>query len=402
MLLTLIIFILILSFLILIHELGHFVAAKKAGLLVHEFGLGLPPKIWGKKHGETEYTLNALPIGGFVKIEGEDPSEPGGIKNKERNFQFKPPRVKLVILLAGVFMNFMLAVVLYYFFFVFNTFLSNPLVVFSENYNFFGANELKIETLVSGVSNEDLAESLKSGDVIFNVINDQSGQSLNSLNPADVSTMEKRQRVEAFSTVSLSDFENYLSTFTGPATLYVFNIQDETVRDVAVEITYNEDLDKNVVGIFLGELLFLDYKLGGVKQLLSGFTHSANMIGYSMKSFAALIGFSFQTRDISVVSDGVSGPVGIFSVVQTVLVSNNPDTFWIIVDLTALISLSLAFMNLLPIPALDGGRAIFVLVEAITGKPVNPKIENSAHKWGMIFLLGLLAIITLKDVINLF
>jgi regulator of sigma E protease len=400
MILTLIIFILILSFLILIHEFGHFFVAKKANVKVHEFGLGLPPKIWGKKYKETEYTLNALPIGGFVKIEGEDPEEKSTAP-KDRNFQFKKPRVKLAILLAGVFMNFMLAVVLYYFFFAFNDLISNPLVQFT-NYNFKGAKELKVETLVSGVTNENLSEKLNSGDVIFNVVDLTNGESINTVTPEIMNSYNRRPQIEAISAVTLKDFEQFLSSFTGQADLYVYNLQDQYSRAVPVEITYNQELNKNVAGLYLGKLIYLDYKSTLPQAALSGFTHSANILGYSTKSFGALIGISFQSRDITVVSDGVSGPVGIFSVIQTVLQSKSSETFWVIVDLTALISLSLAFMNLLPIPALDGGRSVFVVFEAITHKKVNPVLEGNIHKFGMMFLLGLLAIITLKDVINLF
>lgn len=399
MLLTLIIFVLILSFLIIIHELGHFTAAKKAGLLVHEFGLGLPPKIWGKKHGETEYTLNALPIGGFVKIEGEDPSEnPKG--NKSRNFQFQKPSVKLVILLAGVFMNFAFAIFLYYIFFVFNNFLSNPLIAFT-NYNFRGAEELWVTTLISGVSNEGLEGKLKSGDVIFNVKDNSNQLTLNSYDES-LASLSKKDQILAVTSVTFDDFETFVNSFTGSATLYLYNIQDASVRMETVEITYNEELNKNIVGIYLAKMVYLDYSISPVTKGLSGITHSANMVGYSIKSFGALIGISFESKDLSVVSTGVSGPVGIFSVIQSVLISNNPQTFWIILDLTALISLSLGFMNLLPIPALDGGRSVFVIFEWVTGKRVKPSIEANIHRFGMMFLLALLFLITIKDVVNLF
>lgn len=399
MLLTLIIFVLILSFLIIIHELGHFTAAKKAGLLVHEFGLGLPPKIFGKKHGETEYTLNALPIGGFVKIEGEDPSEnPTG--NKARNFQFQKPPVKLVILLAGVFMNFAFAIFLYYTFFIFNNFLSNPLIAFTD-YNFRGANEIWVTTLISGVSNDSLEGKLKSGDVIFNVENNSTGETLNNYTSSLVS-LSKKDQIVAVTSVTFDDFEIFVNSFTGDATLYLYNIQDGSVRTEDVQITYNEELNKNIVGIYLGKMVYLDYSVTPLTKAFSGFTHSANMIGYSIKSFGALIGISYKSKDLSVVSTGVSGPVGIFSVIQSVLISNNPQTFWIILDLTALISLSLGFMNLLPIPALDGGRAVFVIFEWVTGKRVKPSVEANIHKFGMMFLLGLLFLITIKDVVNLF
>lgn len=399
MILTLIIFVLILSFLIIIHELGHFTAAKKAGLLVHEFGLGLPPKIWGKKYGETEYTLNALPIGGFVKIEGEDPSE-SVTGSKSRNFQFQKPKVKLIILLAGIIMNFAFAIFLYYTFFIFNNFISNPLVAFTD-YNFRGANKLWVTTLISGVSNKSLEGRLRPGDVIFNVEDNTTKSKLNGFDTT-VKALSKKDQIKTVTSVTFDNFENFVNSFTGPATLYLYNIQDGSVRTEVVQVSYSDKLDKNIVGIYLGKMVYLDYSVTPLTKLFSGFTHSANMIGYSLKSFGALIGLSVKTRDVSVVSTGVSGPVGIYSVIKSVLISNNPQTFWIILDLTALISLSLGFMNLLPIPALDGGRAVFVLYEWVRGKPVKPSLEANIHKFGMLFLLALLFLITIKDVVNLF
>ena len=116
---SLIIFAVILGILVLIHELGHFLAAKKAGIKVEEFGFGLPPKIKGFKRGETEYTLNWLPMGGFVKLLGEDDDE---ASKDPRSFANKPPSVKALVILAGVLMNLVLAIVLYTIILGFNSF----------------------------------------------------------------------------------------------------------------------------------------------------------------------------------------------------------------------------------------------------------------------------------------
>lgn len=127
MLPSIVIFLFILSFLVFIHELGHFLSARKFGVKVDEFGLGIPPRAWGKKVGETIYSLNWLPIGGFVKIRGED-LEDYDPKDPE-NFMNKKPWQRSVILLAGIFMNFVFAVIVFYFLLASNGWKSSPLVI---------------------------------------------------------------------------------------------------------------------------------------------------------------------------------------------------------------------------------------------------------------------------------
>lgn len=392
-----VIFFLILSSLVLIHEFGHFFVAKRSGVKVHEFGLGLPPKLFGKKFGETEYTYNLLPIGGFVRIEGEDPDEK--VSEPKRSFQNKSVRVRLSILLAGIFMNTVLAIGLFYAYFIFNGFISNPLISFSD-YKFIGGNVVEVNTMVSDVANDQVKDKIYVGDIIFNAKTDTS--SMNTLDTVSIKMASKSERVKDIASVNLQDFQNFINTSDGDVDIYLYNVQTDEAKQVTITPVYNEELDRKVVGVLLGSVFYLDYSESNVSKALSGVYHSYNILGYSMSTFASIISYSFETKDVSVVSQGVSGPVGIFSVVDGVLKSGSPNIFWIIIDLTALLSLSLAFMNLLPIPALDGGRAVFILIEGITKKKVNPAIEGQLHKFGMLFLLALLALITFKDVLQFF
>lgn len=393
---TLLIFFLILSGLILIHEFGHFYVAKKNGVKVHEFGLGLPPKIFGKKVGETEYTLNWLPIGGFVRIEGEDPSEK--ITDPKHSFQNKSPKVRLSILLAGIFMNTLLGIFLFLIYFLANNFTSSPIVKFTD-FNFKGAKTYSVETVVSDVQNDEVKEKLEPGDVIFNVVSGEN--SLNELSAKALSEVGKGQAASAMSTVELKEFQDFVNNSEGEVTIYLYNIQTSKFKQVVVLPTYDEELDRKLIGVYLGSLVYLDYGQNIYTKVFSGFLHSYNIMGYSLKAFGEIIYHSFATRDVSVVSSGVSGPVGIFSIVQSVVKTGGTNVIWTLVDLTAILSLSLAFMNLLPMPALDGGRSVFVIYEAVVKKPISPKIESQIHKYGMLFLLMLLALITLKDVLNL-
>ena len=394
---TIIIFFLILSGLILIHEFGHFFVAKKSGVKVHEFGLGLPPKIFGKKYGDTEYTLNWLPIGGFVCIEGEDPSEK--VVDPKHSFQNKSPKTRLFILLAGILMNTFLAVFLFFTYFLANNFTSSPIVKITD-FNFVGAKVLNVETVVSQVKNDALKDKIEPGDVVYNVLDGD--RSLTGLKLSDLNKQPKNVIAQNLSGIRLTDFQDFVDKSEGELTVNLYNVQTGKFKDIVTTPTYNEEVGRKLLGVYLGSLVYLDYNQNIFTKASSGFLQSYNVMGYSLKAFSEIISYSFKTRDASVVSSGVSGPVGIFSIIQSVLKSGSISVVWTLIDLTAVLSLSLAFMNLLPIPALDGGRAVFVLVESITKKPVNPVIEGQIHKFGMVFLLLLLALITLKDVINLF
>ena len=125
------------------------------------------------------------------------------------------------------------------------------------------------------------------------------------------------------------------------------------------------------------------------------------MLAYTVNTIGNMISLSFKNHDISPVSDSVSGPVGIFAVVKAILSFNGKEAVLGLLDLVALLSLSLGFINVLPFPALDGGRIAFVLVEMMSGKRVSPKAEAFIHKVGMVFLLGLIVLVTFKDIKNL-
>ncbi len=394
MFLSLIVFFVILSSLILIHEFGHFYVAKKSGVKVYEFGLGLPPKIFGKKIGETEYTINLLPIGGFVRIEGEDPNEP--VKDEKHNFQFKPAYIRLSILLAGVFMNTILGIFLFYFYFIFNGFVSNPVVKFTD-FNFILAKNRQVETVITAVTKKELESKLKPGDVVVNAYDGD--KTLTNINEKDLLKANNSKLIFYLSNLKVKDFQDFVDKSEGPIVLLLYNLQAKNTHQELVYPEYSKQYNRKLIGLGLDSVIFLDYSYGFFPKLLSGVAHAYNMLGYSIKAFGELIYKSFVKRDVGIVSSGVSGPVGIYSVVSIVLNSNAPSIFWTLIDLTALLSLSLAFMNLLPIPALDGGRAIFVLYEAITKKKVNPQVESWLHRAGMAFLILLLILITLKDIL---
>ena len=316
---TLLIFLLILSILVLIHELGHFVAAKAAGVRVEEFGWGLPPRIIGKKFGETTYSINLLPFGGFVKLTGED-LEQG-----------------------------------------------------QEDTDDLGK---RIGTVISGIQPGSPAE--KAGLTL--------GEAVLAVNDRKVT--------------DITQFKNVLAEYNGqPVKLTLTDLKDTTytkVRDVQVSPTKYEG-GKPIIGVYLGESVSISYKKP-LDRILVGFYHSYNVMGYSMNTLGQMVSISFKTKDLAPVSESVSGPVGIYNLVDMVLKYGGPNAWLTLFDYTALMSLSLAVVNIIPFPALDGGRVAFVLFEGITRKKPNPKMEAAFHRLGMVFLLGFLILITIRDV----
>lgn len=371
---ALLIFILILSVLVLIHELGHFTAAKINGVRVEEFGWGLPPRIYGKKFGETIYSINLLPFGGFVKLTGEDSPEEN-VKDPH-NFAAKTPMQRIVILTAGVFMNVVLAVVVFYFFMFANGFKTFHMPLLFD-YNFrFGHTE-RIGTVISGIQPGLPAE--EAGIALGEAVTEINGIKVNS--------------VPEFKKVLAEQPEH-------PVTLTLLDLKDTTyasTRKVEVAPVLSEEDGSPVVGVYLMDSVSISYNTFA-ERALSGFYHSYNMLGYSLSTLGNIFAISFETKDMSLVSDSVSGPVGIYHLVDMVLEYGGPNAWLTLLDYMALMSLSLAFINLMPFPALDGGRIVFVLFEGITKKKPNPKLEAAFHQAGMLVLISLLILVTIRDI----
>lgn len=375
--LALLIFILILSVLVLIHEFGHFFVAKKMGVRVDEFGYGIPPRLWGKKIGDTVYSINALPFGGFVKLAGEDEGEVAD-KTDSRNFANKKPWQRLAILLAGVTMNLLLAVVVFYAFFAVNNFKTSSLPLLYD-YNFKYGNVIRNNTVIFGFEKDSSAQ--KAGVEL--------GESILEINGTRVfNVYDVRYQIKDKGGKDI--WVKFLDTKrTNPA-----------IREVKIVPTKDSN-GAGFLGVALATSVNIDYGGSLGSKLTSGIQHAVNVLSYSLSTFSQLISSSVAQKSVEPVSAGVSGPVGIFSIVGVILKYKGVDAVLGLLDFTAILSLSLAFMNILPIPALDGGRAVFVVFEGLTRKKVNPKFEANLHKWGMVALLALTFVITAKDIVNL-
>lgn len=361
--LTLIVFVFIISFLIFSHELGHFIAAKKSGLLVEEFALGFPPRIFSKKVGETLYSLNSIPIGGFVKIYGEDGEKEVG--EDKRSFSNQRPLTKAKVLVAGVFANIILAVFIFYLVLLLSGFKWTVSLPF--DYNFIFGSETK-SPLVGLVLEESPAEKagIKEQDLILTV------------NGKTVSTRK--------------EFTNYISSGE-EAVLSVKNINSQEEREITLT---PEKKDGNyIIGSMLVNISELKYDSFGSK-IFSGFLHTANMTHLSFYSLVKVIGSSFEEKTVEPLRDSTAGIVGIFAIVNIVMTEGITE----LLNMIALISIGLAIVNILPVPALDGGRLVFVLYEAVFRKRAPDNFEKRLNYAGFIFIILLVIMITYNDVIR--
>jgi regulator of sigma E protease len=370
---------LILSILIMIHELGHFFVAKRTGVRVDEFGFGLPPRLIGKKIGETIYSLNALPFGGFVRLAGEDIDRDEGdmeaAYKDPRNFMSKTPLQRAAILTAGVIMNFLLAVFLYYIFFFSTGFKTFSVPLFFD-YNFRFGHAVRTDTVVMFTAENSPAEAVS------------------------INVGEAIVEIDGTAVYNISDIRRNLADRSGEeVTIILKDVRSlqQDLRKITVAVEPNAE-GQGTIGVMVGSTVVLDYQQS---RLLAGPMHAYNMLAYSGSTLGGLVRSSYQQRSIEPVSASVAGPVGIFSIVGGV-VKEGRDPLLTLIDLTALLSITLAFINILPFPALDGGRLVFVAIEKLQGRRINPHIEANFHKFGMIFLLALMLLVTFRDISRLF
>lgn len=360
--LSLIVFIAVFVF---IHELGHFLAAKNFGLLVEEFGLGFPPRLWSKRSKETLYSVNAIPLGGFVKIFGEDleigsgESTSGVSENiaSERSFTFLAPYKKTIILLSGVLMNFIFAWLI-------------ASVIFM-----FGIPGGIVVTEVAAHSPAQAA-GLLPGDQIVGFTGPDKNVKTN---------------------LTLDGFSKLVEQSAGQAITLKIQRAGE-IREIKAVPRINPPQGEGALGVALGDSSVPRY--GFLASLWMGLKTSVEIIGVIFQSIFNLIIQVFRpgAGGVRVVINNLSGPVGIFKIGQAAGASgflNLLQFFWIV-------SLNLVAVNILPIPPLDGGHILFVVIEKFKKSPISPKLKIRINQWGMALLMALLVIISVKDIIGHF
>ncbi|MDD4135836.1 MAG: M50 family metallopeptidase [Candidatus Shapirobacteria bacterium] len=347
----LIFFILALSVLVLAHEWGHFIAARKTGVKVEEFGLGLPPRIIGKKFGDTIYSINWLMIGGFCRLYGED----GDGKGKDA-FNNKNPWQKLLIVLGGVLMNLVLAI-----------------VIFSVVYAILGVPKETNKVTIIGISKDSPAEEvgLKEDDVILKV--------------AD---KEIKTPNELTTEVSKHKGKNVNLEIGGAS--YASPVQKE------VEVRENPPEGEGSIGIAISNTEMVKvpwYRF--YEGIGAGFKEAF----YWGKIIINGVGEMVWGLVTGHVPKDVSGPVGMYEATSSI---KNNQGLLAVIHFFGIVSVNLAVVNVLPFPALDGGRIMFVLYEMIFRKKANQKFEIIVNNIGMMVLLGLILLITIGDIRRIF
>ena len=352
---------------VLVHELGHFIAAKKLGVTVEEFGLGLPPKIrklftWQG----TEFTLNWLPLGGFVKMCGEDREAPTinhqpSIIEAAGFFYAQKPWKRAIILVAGVFMNLVLGV-----------------AAFTAIYTVMGIPEERDVVVIDAVAPGSPAEKaqLKQNDVVSQL---------------RIANYESR-------ITSTNDFIDLVNAHRGEE--ITLNIK-RGPEDKEIAITPRTESEtpagEGALGVAISNIQFIHYpwwqmpfraSVTGFKEALAWGRNIVEGLG-KMVSDLIIHGK---------VPDDVAGPVGIARITGEVAKRG-----WIpLFQLAGILSINLAIVNILPIPALDGGRLLFLGIEKLRGKPMDPNKERLIHLAGYAVLLGLIVLITIRDVMKVF
>ncbi|MBI5139045.1 RIP metalloprotease RseP [Candidatus Nomurabacteria bacterium] len=362
------IFFIILLVLVLVHEFGHFITAKKFGIRVDEFGFGFPPKLFGIKKGETEYTFNLLPLGGFVKIFGENPNEENTTgPDSARSFVNKPKWQQAIVLFAGVFANFLLAWILFSFGFMSGL----PTSVGAEVEGY----PLKdVSLVVVSVTADSPAEEagLKSGDKIVRI-------SLGDDSTTYISPETVRSMVLASKGKEL-DIDYTRGT-------------DRTLTQIKMIPKVPEGGGDAVIGITMDQI--------GTAKLpfLVAFKEGLSLTLFVTKNTAlGLFGLIWDGLKGQGSLAGVTGPVGMVGIVGDAYQFG----FVYLLSFAALISVNLAIINLLPFPALDGGRLFFLLIEKIKGSRINPKFSNIANLVGFVILILLMVFITYHDIVKVF
>lgn len=376
MLLTIIAFLVVLSVLVFVHELGHFLAARRFGAAADEFGLGFPPRLfgfykstsgtwkwkWGRGEvsdaADTIYSLNMVPLGGFVKIRGEN----GEDKTDTKSFANKPAWQRAIMLSAGVIMNILLAAVIFSFIFG------------------FGA--------VQSIDGIDLKNAeIKDRQVMIAAVSESSPAAQAEFKPGDTIVAVNGNPIE-----DVESLQNFVADKAGEKLVYTIKRDDiEFTKEVTPVML--AETNKGGIGVVISEMAFVRFPW--YQAIIEGVKNTVFFLG------AIVIGlYDLLARLVTGagVSADVAGPVGIAVLTGQVVELG----FMYLLQFAALLSLNLAVINILPFPALDGGRILFLIIEKIKGRPVKQQTEALIHNIGFMLLIILVILVTFKDIKSLF
>lgn len=422
-----------LSILVGLHEMGHLLAAKAFGMRVEKFSIGFPPKIWGKQFGETEYSIGAIPLGGFVKISGmideSMDTEAMSAEPQPWEFRSKPAWQRLIVMMGGIIVNVITGIII----FIFVVYINGESYLPKEELNKHGivamelGQELGFQTgdKVVNISGNDFEKfsDLRSPDVLFSSDGyytvDRDGELItlpipsdfiekfsdNKLNfisprfpflvneisngsPAAQGGLQKGDKFVSINGVSSFYFDQFKTGMDSLAGREITAVVSRNGSEIELFFTVNQD---GTLG-FISEpiVAYSSVKYGFGESAAIGTNQALGSVWYNIVGLGKIF-----TGDVSA-SKSISGPIGIAKIFGGTF---NWTRFW---EITGLLSMILAFMNFLPIPALDGGHVMFLTYEIVSGRKPSDKFLENAQKVGMILLLAIMSYAILNDVYKLF
>jgi regulator of sigma E protease len=422
---TLLLFALIISVIVVVHELGHYIAARITGMEVEEFALGMGPVVWQKKHSEskhvakvldflvfrrverqvtigdvtervveeemvmetvpaksaappdqlgnggaeaghvdTNYMIKLFPIGGYVKILGEEEENA-----TTGSFSQKSVWARMLVACAGVVMNMLLGAVFFYVVLIAKGFVYDSLPYYDGFQAVFGTQQVEYAypVTVMGVIEDTPAEEagFKAGWEIL--------------------------EVDGEKVASVEELKSVVGKYAGSEVNIGINTEDQKSLTVAVTVS-----DEGTIGVELAQdFKVLKISYNGIERVFAGFLHEVNMLKANVFILGRLVKQSVEERTVAPVAQSVAGPVGLVAVIDIV---KKYGGIVGIVDLIGMFNVALVMMNILPFPALDGGHVMFLGIEAVRGRPVNPKLQQGLFTVGMILLFAFMIVVSAKDV----
>lgn len=351
---NIIIAVLLLGFLVAVHEFGHFIVAKISGMYVTTFSIGMGPKIASFQKGETEYVLSAIPAGGFVSVRGiSGEAEEDLDREDPRLFQNRPIVHRMLFTFAGPFMNFVLAIV-----------------------------ALMACYLALGVNVADA----DSPPIVAEII-EKSPASDAGLKVGDCITAINGQPMDTW-----VDVDNFMKDYKSGELQLVVN-RDGAIKETQLTPRYNDDLERPALGVT--KKLETIHKDVGALDALKQSTFMT--IGMSTMVFDAVVDLVTGKTAVNDEEGGLAGPVGIVDAIG----DSVSQGVWHVVSMLAVLSVNFGLLNLLPIPALDGSRLLFLTIEAVRGIPVRAEKELFVNMIGMLGLMALMLYVTYNDILHL-
>lgn len=345
---TLIIFLIVLSILVLVHEAGHFLAARSSGVRVEEFGLGFPPRLWSKKLGETIYSINILPIGGFVRLYGEE----GAVKNGQgRAFYHQGKLTRAKIIVAGVLMNFLLSIAAF------------GAIGWARG---FPQDLGRVEVLEIAKNSPAELAGIQKNDIILSV---------------DGTSVNKTDK-----------FVELVNARRGQETRLVVRQVGGSELTVVMVPRIDPPEGEGALGVLVSSAKILQPLLW--QRPFYAVWFGTREAYFWAKTTVLAVGEALGQVIRGQAPAGIAGPVGIFQITGNIA----REGIFALLSFLGILSVNLAVLNILPFPALDGGRLLFIGVETIFGRRVVPTFERMAHTVGMVILLLLLLLITIYDI----